>query len=313
MVALTSSTTAPPQSQISLAKVARGKKHPPKRVLLYGVEGVGKTTFAASAPKPIIVGAEEGSNHLDVPRFEDVKTWADISQALHVLTMEQHDFKTVVFDTVDWMEPLLWDFICKRDDKANVEAYGYGKGYSAALDVWRPFLARLDNLRTTKGMEVILLAHSWIKSFKNPGGDDYDRYELKIHNKAGGLLKEWADAVLFANYETFAVKDERTKRVKGIGEDARVLYTTRTAAYDAKNRFSLPRTLPLSWADFEKATLVGQDPAALLAAVKEHAVKLGAPDQEAVAAAIGRANGDANKLAQLLSWVNAKLLEHPYH
>jgi hypothetical protein len=127
----------------------------------------------------------------------------------------------------------------------NIEDVGFGKGYNAALDRWRDMLSRLDTLRDRRGMNVILLAHSWIKTFRNPEGDDFDRYELKLHAKTSGLIKEWSDAVLFAAYETLTATD-KSKRTRGISTGARIVHTERRAAFDAKNRFELPAELPAS-------------------------------------------------------------------
>lgn len=301
---------APMPNKMTLDRLVVGKKQQPVRVLLYGVEGIGKSTFGASAPRPIFIGAEDGTAHLDVARFPMPETWQDVRDAIRTLTVDPHDFQTLVIDTLDHAEPLLWAHICKRDNMPNVEAYGYGKGYQAALDEWRVLLADLERLRAAKKMNLIFLAHSWIKSFKNPEGDDFDRYELKLNAKASGLIKENVDAVLFANYETFASKDAKTKRVKGVSTGARFIYTTRTAAYDAKNRYDLPESMPLDWTEFKQA-VDSHTPAsvgALLAEIQRKAEKLPAI-AEKVAEGIKRAGGDAAKLAQLNTWANAKLLE----
>lgn len=296
---------AAPPSRMTLANVKRGRVKQPWRILLYGVEGIGKTTLAAATPSPIFLGAEDGSGHLDVPRFPAPAGWEDVKAAVEVLLKEQHEFHTLVLDTIDWAEPLLWDFICARDKKTSIEDYGYGKGYQAALDEWRVLLTQLERLRGV-GVNVMLLGHSQLKLFKNPEGDDFDRYELKLHAKAGGLVKEWCDAVLFANHETFAKKDEKTKRVKGISTGARWLYTQRTAAYDAKNRFGFPDLLPLSWPDVEAAMAAPSvDVEALVSECRRKGGELG--QLERVEAAIGRAAGDGEKLQQLNTWLNAQL------
>jgi len=305
-------TPAPPArpSRMTLANVVRGKQERPHRVVLYGVEGIGKSTFAADMPSPIFLGAEDGTAQLDVVRFPSPTCWEDVVEAIRVLGTEEHPYQTVVIDTLDWLEPLVWSKVCADAKVTSIEDVGggYGKGYTAALDTWRLLLAMLDRLRERKAMHVVLLAHSHIKSFKNPEGHDFDRYELKLNLKAAGLVKEWADAVLFANFETFAAEDKRTKRAKGVSTGARVIYTTRTAAYDAKNRHNLPEELPLSWADFEAACRGSDDRAAKLEQdVEQKIADLGGPDAERARASLGRAKGDAGKLAQLDAWLNTKL------
>ncbi len=187
---------------------------------------------------------------------------------------------------------------------------GFGKGYAAALDEWRKFLAQLERLRA-KGMHVVLLAHTHLKTFKNPLGEDFDRYELKLNLKAGGLLKEWCDAVLFANYETFAVKASGTTKAKGVSSGARYIYTERTAGYDAKNRYALPAQMALSWAEFESAARAGASPSVLLESINAGLSLLDAAEKTKVTAAIGRAGNDTTKLAQLLNYIAVKLSTQP--
>jgi hypothetical protein len=299
----------PTPSRMTLSSLVRGKQARPIRATVHGPEGVGKTTFAAGAPSPVFLDAEDGSGQLDVVRFPALGNWSELLEAINVLTMEKHDHQTLVVDTLDWAERLLWDFICKRDGKSDIEEYGYGKGFQVALAEWTVFLAALDRLRKAKDMHVVLIAHSWIKPFKNPEGEDYDRYELKLNAKAGGLIKEWSDAVLFANYETISHQDKRTKRVRGLDTGARFIHTERSAAFDAKNRYDLPESLPLSWSDFEFAVRAGRpaNPDALISEIQRKAKLLIKEDEKRALEAIKRANGDATKLAQLNDWANAKL------
>lgn len=245
---------APAPKRMTLGAVTKASGPQPLRVLLYGPEGIGKTSFGAAAPAPIFLGPEDGTAFLPVKpwRFPEPQCWTDVLDAVRELTTQRHEFQTLVLDTLDWIEPLVWQHICRRDGQAGIEAYGYGKGYVAALDEWRLAIAALEQLRRAKGMHVVALAHAHIKPFKNPEGDDYDRFTLKIHDKAGGLWKEWSDAVLFANYETFLKKEGNRTRATGSG--ARFVYTQRRAAFDAKNRFDLAERLPLDWSDFALAT-----------------------------------------------------------
>ncbi len=305
---MTAPTTAPaptPPKPFTLADVTSGKRQQAYRLLLSGVEGIGKSTFGADAPSPIFLGAEDGTDHLDVKRLPAPRSWADVFRSVALLQAEKHDFKTLVVDTVDWLEPLCWDSVCARDKKKDIEDYGFGKGYTAALDEWRKLLRALEGLRA-KGMHVVLLAHTHLKTFKNPLGDDFDRYELKLNLKAGGLLKEWCDAVLFANYETFTVKSQGAQKAKGVSSGARYVYTERTAAYDAKNRYGLPAQLALSWAEFDAAARGGADPKTLLEAIHAGLPLLSEADRSKVLSKIPIANGDATRLSQILNFVAAK-------
>lgn len=243
---------------MSLAKVVSGRLVKPMRLLVYGLEGVGKSTFAASAPSPIFLGAEDGTSELDVKRFPQPTCFADGLEAVQELISGTHDYQTLVVDTLDWFEPLVWQQVCValakpgRPPLRSIEEPGYGKGYTEAGGYWRQFTAALERLRAARRMDIILLAHSWIKSFKNPAGEDYDRFEMKLHKGAAGMWREWCDAVLFADHDVTTYEDDR-KRTKGIGSGARVLHTEHHAAWDAKNRYDLPPTLALDWEAFAEA------------------------------------------------------------
>jgi hypothetical protein len=255
-------TAARKPSRMTLGNVVAGPVAKPLRLLLYGVDGVGKSTLASCAPSPIFIGAEDGTSALDVKRFPQPETWADLFAALDELEAGEHDYRTVVLDPLGWFEPLCWaKVIAGKLTKSGrpVEAIGdipYGNGYDAALDEWRLLCVALDRLRLKRNMAVIMLAHAFIRNFKNPDGDDFDRYEIKLHAKAAGLLREWADVVLFATHEQYT--HEQNGRTKGITTGARIMYTQRRAAFDAKNRHDLPEVLPLDWQALQEAIAARQ-------------------------------------------------------
>lgn len=294
--------------RMTLGNVTRGKQARPIRALLHGVEGVGKSTFAANAPAPIFLCSEDGTSQLDVARFPTPRFWDEIGQGIHALTQEDHGFKTLVVDTLDWLEPLIWEHVCRAGGKSNIEDFGFGKGYVMAVDTWRSFLARLDNLVRTRKMNVILLAHSTVRKVDDPQTGAYDRYTLKVHEKSAAVLREWCDALLFARHEVVTV--ERKGKIRGVSSGARVIHTQWTAAYDAKNRYSLPETMPLDWEEFE---------AAVRSATPADAIKLRDeivglldslhPVEKAKAEKALRewAGEDAGRLAQLLDKVRAKV------
>lgn len=300
---------APPASRMQLARVVRGKQDAPDRVLIFGVEGVGKSSWAASAPSPIFIPAEDGTSQLDVARFPAPTGWQEVLDAIESLRTEPHAYKTVVFDTMDALEPMLWAFICDRDKRSSIEAYGYGKGYVAALDEWRVFLSAIEQLRRERGMGVVFIAHSLIKVFKNPEGEDFDRYELKLNARAGGLAKEWCDSVLFAHWETFADKKGDGK-AKGLSTGARIVSTQRTAAWDAKNRYALPEMLPLNYDDYARAK-VDRAPRSTLELQLAITAKLGelgdAEVTAKVTALVELANGDASELSKIDNRLTATL------
>lgn len=304
----------PPQrvNRMTLQSITKGKIVAPYRVLIHGVDGVGKSTFGADAPSPVFLGTEDGTEHLDVARFPAPQSWEDVIDAVRTLTEDAGSYKTLVVDSLDWAEPLIWQHVCAKHKVATIEDVGggYGKGYQAAIDEWRIFLATLERLQKEKAVNVVLIAHSFIKQFKNPQGDDFDRFVLKLNEKAAGLIREWCRGVYFANYETFAVKD-KAKRVRGVSTGARLLYTQRTAAYDAKDHYFLPEQLPLSWAEFDAQAKRGQpsDLKVMVEEIERKAKLLGGELEQAALKAIERASGDATKLAQLNDWANGKLGE----
>lgn len=303
---------------MTLASVTRSLKQGPQRITLYGVEGVGKSTFAAGAPSPVFIGAEDGLSHLDVKQFPSPTCWQDVLDAVRELTVTEHPFKTLAIDTLDWIEPMLWDFICKRDSKKNIDDYGYGKGEKAAAAEWRVLLAALERLKNVKGMWVVLLCHSWIKAFKDPNSDGWDRYQLKLDPKAAGLVKEWSDEVFFANFEAVAYA-EKGKRARGVSTGARFMYTERTAAHDAKNRHELPASMPLAWEDYHAkvveffaADKTAADPAelaALRAEIEKKTAGLPVEIQTKAKDLFARAGSDASMLQKLNTWVNTKLAQ----
>jgi len=309
--------SAAPAPRMALANVTRGKLKRSMRIFLYGVDKIGKSTFGAGAPAPIVIGAEDGTSELDVTRFPEPRSFQDILDALDQLLAEDHTYRTVVLDTADWAEPLIHRATCQRGDEkgkkpASIEGFGYGKGYVETLTEWRAMLSRLDALRSRKGMHIIILAHAWVKPFKNPLGDDFDRYEPKIHVKASALLKEWADCVLFAQHETGTVTkgDGAFAKSKGLSSGARYIYTQRTAGYDAGNRYGLPPKLPLNWQGFEEAVKAGtpEDPVKLLALIHTLAAQVDEETRARVEAWLTTPDGrDPIKLSQAADNLRGKI------
>jgi len=303
---LTPTAPAGAATRMTLANISRGKQERPLRVIIYGVEGVGKSTFASQAPNPVFLCAEDGTSQLDVSRFPSPKTWNEVLEAVKVLTHDEHEFKTLVIDTLDWLEPLCWQHVCQTQGRGNIEEFGYGKGYVMAVEQWRILLGRLDTLVRTRRMNVILVAHGAVRRVDDPQTGPFDRYRMKVHEKASDVLREWVDAILFARHEVVTI--ERNGKMRGRSSGARVLHTTWTAAYDAKNRFDLPETLPLAWDEFESAVRahVPADAGKLKAELSELIPRLNDP-QKAEKAMREWASDNPARLAQLLDKVRGKL------
>ena len=236
-----------------LDTITKGRRPRYIWALIYGVDGVGKSTVCSHAPNPIFVGAEKGTEQLDVARFPQTESISDLFAQLRTLQTEKHEYQTVVLDSLDWVEPLIWKAVCDEGKVENIEQFGggYGKGYVRALDLWRVLIKELALLN--QNMHVLLIGHAQIKSFQDPElPTAYDRYQLKINDKAAALVREAADAVLFARFETELVRATGAK-AKVRGEGKRIMYTESRPGFDAKNRFNLPFVMPLDWKTFGDA------------------------------------------------------------
>ena len=234
---------------ISLASLKRTSERKPPRLLIYGTAGIGKTTLGTNAPAPVFIQTED--SEVGCPTFGLLKTYDEVMEAMASLVTEDHDFKTVVLDSLDWLEPIIWRETCRLNKWASIEDPGYGKGYAAALDTWRVVLDGFNALRDERGMAVIILAHCEIKRFDSPETEPYERYQIKLQKAASALVQEHVDAVLFANYRVSTVKADagfNRKAVRGVGAGDRRLYTTERPAFLAKNRFGLDDSLDLDWA-----------------------------------------------------------------
>ncbi|MEI6656258.1 MAG: ATP-binding protein, partial [Verrucomicrobiota bacterium] len=217
----------------------RGKITRPQKAVIYGPEGVGKSTFASLTPAPVYLDTEGGTHHLDVIRLDAVSSWDEITAAVAQLAKAEHPFKSLIIDTADWLEKRLAEHLCRKANKDSIEDFGYGKGWVLLTEEFARFLNSLDAL-LARGMNVVFLAHSTVKKFEAPDqAGSYDRFELKLSKQVAPLLKEWADVVLFANYVT-RIAEKDSGKTRGVGGKERVLYATHTAAYDAKNRHGLP-------------------------------------------------------------------------
>lgn len=236
-----------------LSTVTTGVQVRPHYLLMYGIPGIGKTTFASEAPKTLFLCAEKGTSHLDVSRLE-LNSYDQFLTALTELGTTDHDFQSVAIDTADHLEALIFREVCKAKGKTSIEEIGFAKGYIFALEYWHKLIAAWEYLRDVKNMNVILLAHSDVKTFNDPQlAEGYDRYQVKLHPKASGLLIDRVDEVLFVNYKT-VLNAKEGERNKAFGDGHRVIYTEQRPSHVAKNRHNLPFEMALSWEAFDKAT-----------------------------------------------------------
>ncbi len=254
---------------VSLATIRTGVRIRPPKVVLYGCGGIGKTTWAAGAPKPVFLFTEDGQGMLDLPRFEIrdndpiLRSWEELMECVYILHTGEHDYQTVVIDTFDFAEPLLWKHTAKKYGKEDIEAFGYGKGYAYAVDEARILMGWLDALRRDRNMAVVILCHSTTQKYHNPDSESYDRFSLNLQERLSEFVRSWSDCLLFANYRTAITKDKEAfnqEHRRGIGQGERVVYTQERPAYWAKNRYELPLELPLSWSAFQEGIVVPETP-----------------------------------------------------
>jgi hypothetical protein len=245
-----------------MSRVQQGRTAKPPRILLYGIEGIGKSTFGSQASKPIFIQTEDGLDEIDCARFPLATTYGEVLKALTELHSEQHEFESVVIDSLDWLERLIWDRVCQESGVQSIEKAdgGFAKGYTHALTYWREVIEQLNRLRNDRGMVVLLIAHAKVEKFEDPESSPYDRYSPRLHKHAAALVCEWSDAVLFATRK-FRTQTEdagfNRKRTiaHALGKDGgeRVLRCVGGPSCIAKNRYGIVGEVPLSWAAFMAA------------------------------------------------------------
>ena len=238
-----------------IGSITKGREQQPPRIMIYGSEGVGKSTLASLAPNPVFIQTEDGLSEIDTSKFPLARTFEDVVMQLQAVRDEQHEFGTLVIDSLDWLERLVWDRVCADYGVKSIEKAdgGYGKGYVHALTYWRQIVSILNDIRSKRGMAVVMIAHAAVERFEDPEHAAYDRYTPRLHKKACSLVCEWVDAVLFASRRLRV--DSTTGKAAPVGADGgeRILRTNGSPACIAKNRFGLPTELPLSWAAFVEA------------------------------------------------------------
>lgn len=325
-----------------LDRVTHGRKVMPICAILYGVEGIGKSSFGAKANRPILVGGEE-NDELDIPHIkietdpkDPAKAWLDLRKILGELRDNKHDYKTLVVDTLDSLEPFCHEYVLRNSENKNmVQALG---GYQAAFkEAKREFIMLRDEFLVPirkRGMNVILLAHAVKVKFEDPiTNSSYDTYEMKLHKEARPVFTEWVSTILFANYQNYKAKDKESGKKFIVGDGARRIFTEKRPSHDAKNRFNLPYEIALDYAEFtgyvrdfygntkkvepdskvgkdsDKKFVVSEDKRVQVVTANIEELLKGISDSdmvETMAQALDRAGEDFEKL----EWIQSRLLKY---
>lgn len=302
------------------ARIRRARSRRSVRALVYGVDGVGKSSWGRDAPNPFFLCAEED----DMPDHVMSVAPADYRDAVSIveaLIKDPMDRQTFVIDTIDWFEPMIVRYVCERDDpryqgklfspdgKPFLEGYGYGKGVDVVVDELRNFLGRLDKLRNAHDMNIVLLGHAGSHRKRNEGGDDYDIVEPKVQKKCADLYCEWPDVTLYAEFKKVviaAAPDKVGAKAKVISQNERICWTQRRGAHRAKNRCGMPEQIPLSWAEFARYALA--DIPALRQQLDRKLNELGNEAvRDRVHAKIAEERGEAGVFLRAIEWVDKQL------
>lgn len=235
-------------------EIIRGKIKSAKKVVIYGPEGIGKSTFASRFPEPVFIDTEGSTKDMDVARFEKPTSWQMLLDQVKYVKVHPDICRTLIVDTADWAEQMCVEAICQKNGKSGIEDFGYGNGYVYAKEEFGRFLNLLEEV-VDCGVNVVLTAHAHIKKFEQPDEmGSYDRWEMKLGKKTSSqtspLVKEWADMVLFANYKTmvYNVDGQGTQKGKNKAQGGkRVMYTSHHPCWDAKNRYGLPDEVPFEY------------------------------------------------------------------
>jgi hypothetical protein len=235
-----------------LERVRTGRQPRPPKVVIYGPPKIGKSTFGAGIPDAIFLPTEEGIDALDVASFPKATSFQEVLAYIGALAKEEHTYRALVLDSLDWLEPLIWADVCRENNATSIELVGggYGKGYVEATKQWRRLLDGLDYLREHKGMTVVLIGHDEIRRMEPPDSEPYDYAALKLHKRAAAIITEWADVIGYAHLRRVLRATDTgfgNKHVRAMSTDEHELVVGANPAYVSGSRYAIPDVLPLSW------------------------------------------------------------------
>lgn len=231
-------------------KIIKGKIPGAKKVVIYGPEGIGKSTLASKFPEPLFIDTEGSTKEMDVARTPAPSSWTMLMDQVSYIKKHPSVCRTLVIDTADWAELLCTEYICQKSQKDGIEDFGYGKGYTYLQEEFGRLLNQLEEV-ITNGIHVVMTAHAKMRKFEQPDEmGAYDRWEMKLTKLVSPIVKEWSDILLFANYKTYVINVDGQGAQKGknkVQGGERVMYTTHHSCWDAKNRYGLPNQVPFSY------------------------------------------------------------------
>ena len=226
-------------------KITSGKVSRAQKVVIYGSEGIGKSTLASRFPNPLFIDTEGGTAQLDVRRIEKPGSFGGLVSVVNEVAADPSICKTLILDTADWAEQMCIVGVCAKYKKSGIEDFGYGKGYTYLAEEYSRLLNAFDAV-IAAGIHVVITAHAKMRKFEQPDEmGAYDRWEMKLSKQVAPLLKEWCDLLLFCNYKTIVVATKNdTKKAQG---GKRIIHTTHHPCWDAKNRHGLPDEIDLDY------------------------------------------------------------------
>jgi len=235
-------------------KIFTGKVKAPRKCMLYGTHGIGKSTWAAQAPGCVFLNLEDGLNNIDCSRSDHINSLDGVFEFLNWLIAAEHEFFTLAIDSMDWLESMIHAAVAEKAGKAHIADIGYGAGYKQALGYWDRIMTLLEMLRSDRRMSIVLLAHASVKRFESPDQDSYDRYQPALHDSASAMWQEWSDEVLFASYRVYIRKEDLgfdKERVIAVDGNERFVRTQEAPAVLAKNRLHMPPEIEFTWAAYQ--------------------------------------------------------------
>jgi AAA domain-containing protein len=232
-----------------LTTITRQKRRRPVFGVLYGPSGIGKSTFGASLPEPVFLQVERGLDMIRTPKFPVPRDFAGLYAQVDALDKEEHPYQSIVLDTLDATEVLIWQRVCQEGKCKSIEDFagGYGKGYVRSRELMQGLMAKLSDM--SERYHVLLLAHSHIKTISDPMlTAPYDMHRMKLQDKAAEIVRQSVDLILYVNLEENIVKDApRARKGRNIVSGDRLMWTQPITGAEAKNRYDLDSPMEFSW------------------------------------------------------------------